>query len=31
VRKKFGNISRINVEKAALEAVKTWVEGVETQ
>jgi len=31
VRKKFGNISHINVEKAAQEAVKTWVEGVETQ
>jgi len=31
VRKKFGNISSVNVEKAASEAVKTWVEGVETQ
>jgi len=31
VKKKFGNISYVNVEKAALEAVKTWVEGVETQ
>jgi len=26
VRKKFGNISASNVEKAALEAVKAWVE-----
>jgi hypothetical protein len=31
VRKKFGNISATNVEKAALEAVGTWVEGVEAQ
>ena len=31
VRKKFGSISHINVEKAALEAVKTWVEDVEAQ
>lgn len=31
VRKKFGNISHVNVEKAALEAVKVWVEGVEAQ
>jgi len=31
VRKKFGNISNVNVEKAVIEAVKTWVEGVETQ
>jgi len=31
VRKKFGNISHANVEKAALEAVKTWVEGVGVQ
>lgn len=30
VRKKFGSISYSSVEKAALEAVKTWVEGVET-
>ena len=30
VKKKFGNISHVNVEKAALEAVKAWVEGVET-
>ena len=28
VRKKFGNISHVNVEKAALEAVKTWIEAV---
>jgi len=31
VRKKFGNISHVNIEQAALEAVKAWVEGVETQ
>jgi len=31
VRKKFGNISATNVEKAALEAVRAWVEGVEAQ
>lgn len=31
VRKKFGNISALSVEKAALEAVRTWIEGVETQ
>jgi len=31
VRKKLGNISHVNVEKAALEAVKAWVEGVEAQ
>lgn len=31
VRKKFGNISASNVEKAALEAVKAWVEEVEAQ
>jgi len=30
VRKKFGTISNVNVEKAVLEAVQTWVEGVET-
>lgn len=29
VRKKFGNISYVNVDKAVLEAVKAWVEGVE--
>ena len=29
VKKKLGNISHANVEKAALEAVKAWVEGVE--
>jgi hypothetical protein len=31
VLKRFGNTSYVNVEKAALDAVKTWVEGVETQ
>lgn len=31
VRKKFGNVSASNVEKAALEAVKAWVEEVEAQ
>jgi hypothetical protein len=31
VRKRFGNISASSVEKAAFEAVKTWVEGVEAQ
>jgi len=31
VRKKFGSISHVNLEKATLEAVKAWVEGVETQ
>jgi len=31
VRKRFGNISHVSVEKAAAEAVKTWVEGVEAQ
>lgn len=30
VRKKFGDISHVNVEKAVLEAVKAWIEGVET-
>jgi len=29
IRRKFGNISHINVDKAALEAIKAWVEGVE--
>jgi hypothetical protein len=29
VRKKLGNISYVNVDKAVLEAVETWVEGVE--
>lgn len=29
VSKKFGNISHVNVDKAVLEAVKAWVEGVE--
>ncbi len=31
VRKKFGNISASNVEKAALEAVRAWVEGVQVE
>ncbi len=31
VRKKFGDISASNVEKAATEAVKTWIEGVESK
>jgi hypothetical protein len=31
VTKKFGDISASNVEKAALEAVKTWIEGVESK
>jgi len=31
VKKKFGSISIVNVENAALEAVKAWVEGVEAQ
>jgi hypothetical protein len=31
VRKKFGNIFASNVERAALEAVKAWVEEVEAQ
>jgi len=31
VRKKFGNISASNVEKAALEAVRAWVEGVQVK
>jgi len=30
VKKKFGNISHANVEKAAQEAVAAWVEGVES-
>ena len=29
VKRKFGNISHVNVDKAVLEAVKSWVEGVE--
>lgn len=29
VRKKFGSISYVNVDKAALEALQVWVEGVE--
>lgn len=29
VKKKFGNISHVNVDKAALEAIMAWVEGVE--
>ena len=31
VKKKFGNISASNVEKAALEAVKAWVEEAESK
>ena len=31
VRKKFGNISASNVEKAALEAVEAWVEEVQSE
>jgi len=31
VRRKFGDVSASNVEKAALEAVKTWIEGVESK
>jgi len=31
VRKKFGSMSHVNVEKAALEAVRAWVEGAELQ
>lgn len=31
VKKKFGGISHVNVEKAALEAVQTWIKEVETQ
>ena len=30
VRKRFGNTSAFNVEKAVQEAIKTWTEGVET-
>ena len=29
VKKKFGSISHVNVDKAVLDAVKAWVEGVE--
>ena len=29
VKKKFGSISHVNVDKAALEAMTAWVEGVE--
>jgi len=29
VKKKFGSISHVNVDKAALEAIMAWVEGVE--
>ena len=29
VKKKFGSISHVNVDKAVLEAIKAWVEGVE--
>ncbi len=31
VRKSYGSISSANVEKAALEAVKGWIEGVESK
>ena len=31
VRKKFGDISASNVEKAALDAVRTWIEEVESK
>lgn len=31
VRKKFGDISASNVEKAALDAVRTWIEKVESK
>ncbi|MFQ6000002.1 MAG: hypothetical protein ACE5J6_04415 [Candidatus Bathyarchaeia archaeon] len=31
VRQKFGNISAANVEKAALEAVKAWIEGAKSK
>lgn len=31
VKKKFGSISASNVEKATLEAVKAWVEGVQSE
>ena len=31
VRKKFGNISASSVEKAALEAVRAWVEEVQVE
>ena len=31
VRQKFGDISASNVEKAALDAVKTWIEKVESK
>jgi len=31
VRKEFGDISASNVEKAALDAVKTWIEKVESK
>lgn len=31
VKKRFGSISASNVEKAALEAVKAWVEGVQSE
>ncbi len=31
VRKKFGNIFASNIERAALDAVKAWVEEVEAQ
>jgi len=31
VKKKFGNVSASNVEKAALEAVKAWVKEAESK
>lgn len=31
VRKKYGDISASNVEKAALDAVKIWIEDVESK
>jgi len=31
VRKRFGSISTADVEKAALEAVGAWIEGVESK
>jgi hypothetical protein len=31
VRKKFGNISAFSVEKAVLDAVNMWIEGVEKE
>jgi len=31
VRKEFGDISASNVEKAALDAIRTWIEKVESK